>query len=184
MSILHSHNAFSLCVFVAAYQYCSGAIAGEQEAREAIVVTGLSWPAAGTCSAARLLAIAESSRRPVIYLVEESSKGKKKKRKKHQTAASEGSQQLEPTQKLQRQRQSGESIVTFDTRRSGRSKSAFLRWAAASRYDYVWHIEEDVLYTGKWYSALALAEPDRDADLIAVFETWEKNALKKSARVR
>ncbi|KAH8050058.1 hypothetical protein JL722_11590 [Aureococcus anophagefferens] len=39
---------------------------------------------------------------------------------------------------------------TFAGHRSGKSKPAFVRWFAASAYDYAWHVEEDAFFTGAW----------------------------------
>ena len=152
---------------------------------EAIVVTGLVWPTVGTCSAARLLALAESSRRPVIFLVDEKAPRKEGKISAwfNPSEAGDKQGQLVPTRKLQRGQQRGRRISPFDTRRSGRSKSAFLRWAATSKFDYIWHIEEDVLYTGEWHRALALAEADRDADLVALFKPWTEAMFEHRRRI-
>jgi len=162
-------KAFFTLVFLCDYWTLTRTAALEQDGLvEALVVTGAVWPTEGTCSAARLLALAESSRRPVIFLVDE----KGTSRGYNPQTASDRKRQILSTRKLQRREQFGNPIPSFDTHRSGRSKSAFLRWAAASKFDYIWHIEEDVLYTGEWHRVLALPEADRDADLIALFKPW------------
>ena len=42
---------------------------------------------------------------------------------------------------------------------SGVSKGAFLRWLLASPYEFAWHLEDDVVYTGDWGRLLSLLSP-------------------------
>ena len=37
---------------------------------------------------------------------------------------------------------------------SGTSKQAFLLWLVDSKYDFAWHVEDDVVYTGRWAKLL------------------------------
>ena len=69
---------------------------------------------------------------------------------------------------------------SFDDGRTGGSKGAFLRFAAASPYDLLWQIEEDAFYTGKWqtlFDELA-ATP---ADLLASFHMMPAGPLVAAA---
>lgn len=52
-----------------------------------------------------------------------------------------------PRQPYQRWR----SWMSFGYKRSGNSKASFILWAVKHpEYDYFWHLEDDVFFTGKW----------------------------------
>ena len=46
--------------------------------------------------------------------------------------------------------QASDPLEKFDTRASGSSKSSFLRFVVENNYSYAWHLEDDILYTGRW----------------------------------
>lgn len=60
-------------------------------------------------------------------------------------------------------------IPGFDTAKSGASKSSFLRWMKkhGKEYEYAWHVEEDIFYTGMW-STMFRAHELETADVIAI----------------
>lgn len=59
-------------------------------------------------------------------------------------------------------------IPGFDSVRSGSAKSAFLRWMTQQgvQYQYAWHVEEDMFYTGLWSNFFSAHEHD-SADVVA-----------------
>ncbi|CAB9504559.1 expressed unknown protein [Seminavis robusta] len=44
------------------------------------------------------------------------------------------------------------STLNLDGKRSGSGKSSFLRFVAYKRYQFAWHIEDDVFFTGPWHN--------------------------------
>jgi hypothetical protein len=47
--------------------------------------------------------------------------------------------------------QANQLIPEFDDKSSGPAKSSFLRWVVQHpEYEYAWHMEDDVLFTGEW----------------------------------
>lgn len=59
-------------------------------------------------------------------------------------------------------------IPGFDTAQSRAAKSSFLRWMTqhSDQYQYAWHVEDDVFYTGLWSDVFRAHERDT-ADLVA-----------------
>ncbi len=58
-----------------------------------------------------------------------------------------------------------EPIENFDSRVSGATKSSFLKFLIEhAQYDYAWHVESDVFFTGAWRSALV--SKDRESDFL------------------
>ena len=57
-------------------------------------------------------------------------------------------------------------LKSFGDLRSGQTKPAFVMWAlnVSANYHYVWHIEDDVLWTGPWSSLL---HSDSEADILS-----------------
>jgi hypothetical protein len=61
--------------------------------------------------------------------------------------------------------QSEKGIRLFDTATSVASKSSFLRFVVQHpEYKHVWHIEDDVFFTGQW--SHFFAHPDTEADFV------------------
>lgn len=70
--------------------------------------------------------------------------------------------------------QSSEPIEDFDSKVSGATKSSFLRFLIShEQYDFAWHVESDVLYTGRWNQVLVTEE--RESDLIYT-KQWNKTS--------
>lgn len=68
------------------------------------------------------------------------------------------------------------SWMSFGSRRSGWSKAAFLQFASEQKdYDYVWAVEDDVFFTGKWH-AFFDAHVSTDADLLGKWHNTHVNA--------
>ena len=78
---------------------------------------------------------------------------------------------------------SAEAWKSFGDRRSGNTKASLLLWAAKHpEYDYVWHIEDDVFFTGRWSQCFdaALSSP---ADIVAEWnEVTNPNGITKFFR--
>jgi hypothetical protein len=66
--------------------------------------------------------------------------------------------------------QEGAQLHRFDTMHSGRSKSAFVRWVSKEQYDFVWHLESDVYFSGRWDNAFYLPKKDLAADIVALHQ--------------
>jgi len=58
---------------------------------------------------------------------------------------------------------------------SGLSKPAFVHWLANSDYEFAWHIEDDVVYTGNWTRLFAVGAASH-VDLVNCYSDIKDNA--------
>lgn len=77
-----------------------------------------------------------------------------------------------------------ESWKQFGSKRIGYAMAAFLRFVVKhSEYDFAWHLEDDVYYTGNWTKLLAQLQADFPTESLLARTYYETKSVRKSNKL-